>query len=65
VSRQVKGWREQEVGHVAQYDGEESLEEIEQHNWFRRRFGAGRVLVFQSAIFMGFALLTFLRTPDA
>jgi hypothetical protein len=32
VSRQVKGWSEEEVGYVSQYDGEESLEKIDQHN---------------------------------
>jgi hypothetical protein len=46
VSRQVKGWSEQEVGDIAQNDGEESLEEIDQHKWVRRQGGPVRIRVY-------------------
>jgi hypothetical protein len=37
VARQGQGWRQQEVHHVAEDDGAESLEQIYEHRGFRHR----------------------------
>ena len=42
VARQWKGGREKEVRHVAENDGAQSLEKIDQHRGFRHRLNGGR-----------------------
>ena len=46
VARQAEMSRKQEVGQVAQDNGQKSLEKVNQHKVFRRRVGCKRIRVF-------------------